>query len=148
MCTLVILRRPDTAWPVLIGANRDEMLDRPWSPPGHHWPDRPDVVAGRDNLAGGAVLAITPPRGRPAAPRPGRERGQWESWGTLLASREQEPDAGPPGALTIVTGENDRRSGYGTSSSSLIAIAAPGHAAPPGIVWRFAPGAPDVTPFQ
>ncbi|HEX9461661.1 MAG TPA: NRDE family protein [Alphaproteobacteria bacterium] len=251
MCTLVILRRPDTAWPVLIGANRDEMLDRPWSPPGHHWPDRPDVVAGRDNLAGGSWLGInatgvvvgvlnrqgtlgpapglrsrgelvlealdhpdaaeaakafealdpkayrsfnlviadnrdaflvrslgsaghkvTPiPPGlsmvtahelndessarirfhRPrfaAAPPPDPERGQWESWEKLLASREQEPDAGPHGALTIVTGENDRRSGYGTSSSSLIAIAAPGHAAPPGIVWRFAPGAPDVTPFQ
>ena len=28
MCTLVILRRPDHRWPVIIGANRDEMIDR------------------------------------------------------------------------------------------------------------------------
>src|SRR5271155_4405323 len=54
MCTLVILRRPEHRWPVLIGANRDEMIDRPWQPPGRHWPDRPEVVAGLDNLAGGA----------------------------------------------------------------------------------------------
>src|SRR5438552_17288850 len=56
MCTLVILRRPDHRWPVLIGANRDEMIDRPWQPPGRHWPDRPEVVAGLDALAGGSWL--------------------------------------------------------------------------------------------
>jgi hypothetical protein len=58
MCTVVILRRPGHHWPVLIAANRDEMLDRPWSPPARHWPDRPDVVAGRDELAGGTWLGI------------------------------------------------------------------------------------------
>ncbi len=57
MCTVVILRRPDHAWPVLLGANRDEMLARPWEPPGRHWPDRPDVIAGLDSLAGGTWLA-------------------------------------------------------------------------------------------
>jgi len=58
MCTLVILRRPDHRWPVLIGANRDEMIDRPWQPPGRHWPDRPEVVAGLDDLASGSWLGI------------------------------------------------------------------------------------------
>jgi hypothetical protein len=58
MCTLVILRRPDHRWPVLIGANRDEMVDRPWRPPGRHWPDRAEVVAGLDLLAGGSWLGI------------------------------------------------------------------------------------------
>jgi len=58
MCTLVILRRPDHRWPVLIGANRDEMIDRPWQPPARHWPDRPEVVAGLDILAGGSWLGI------------------------------------------------------------------------------------------
>jgi Transport and Golgi organisation 2 len=58
MCTLVILRRPDHRWPVLIGANRDEMIDRPWAPPGRHWPDRPEVVAGLDVLAGGSWLGV------------------------------------------------------------------------------------------
>jgi hypothetical protein len=58
MCTLVILRRPDHAWPVIIGANRDEMIGRPAEPPARHWPDRPEVVAGRDLLAGGSWLGL------------------------------------------------------------------------------------------
>jgi hypothetical protein len=58
MCTLVILRRPDHRWPVLVGANRDEMIDRPSKPPGRHWPDRPEVIAGLDVLAGGSWLGI------------------------------------------------------------------------------------------
>ena len=58
MCTLVILYRPDHDWPVLIAANRDEMLDRAWSAPARHWPDRPEVVAGRDKLAGGSWLGV------------------------------------------------------------------------------------------
>lgn len=58
MCTLVILRRPEHDWPVVIGANRDEMVDRPAKPPGRHWPDRVEVVAGLDLLAGGSWLGI------------------------------------------------------------------------------------------
>src|SRR5438128_11572952 len=58
MCTLVFLRRPEHEWPVIIGANRDEMIDRPALPPGRHWPDRAEVVAGRDLLAGGSWLGI------------------------------------------------------------------------------------------
>jgi len=54
----VILRRPGHRWPVLIGANRDEMIDRPAKPPGRHWPDRPEVLAGLDSLAGGSWLGI------------------------------------------------------------------------------------------
>lgn len=58
MCTFVILRRPGDDWPVLIAANRDEMIERPWLPPARHWPDRPDIVAGIDELAGGSWLGI------------------------------------------------------------------------------------------
>ena len=58
MCTLVILRRPGHPWPLLLAANRDEMDNRPWLPPGRHWPDRDDVVAGRDGLAGGTWLGL------------------------------------------------------------------------------------------
>ena len=58
MCTVVILLRPGHAWPVLIAANRDEMLSRPWQPPAAHWPDRSGVVAGLDELAGGSWLGI------------------------------------------------------------------------------------------
>ena len=59
MCTLVILRRPGHPWPLLLAANRDEMEGRPWLPPGRYWPDREDVVAGLDELAGGTWLGIS-----------------------------------------------------------------------------------------
>lgn len=58
MCTLVILRQPRSRWPVLVAANRDEMAGRPWKPPGRHWPDRPEIIAGMDELAGGSWLGL------------------------------------------------------------------------------------------
>jgi len=58
MCTVVILRRPSSAWPIILAANRDERIERPWLAPGRHWSDRPDVVAGRDELAGGTWLGL------------------------------------------------------------------------------------------
>jgi len=58
MCTLVILRRPDHPWPVILAANRDEMVDRPWAAPGRHWADRPEVIAGLDRTAGGSWLGL------------------------------------------------------------------------------------------
>lgn len=42
----------------MIAANRDEILDRPWQPPARHWPERADVIAGLDELAGGTWLGI------------------------------------------------------------------------------------------
>ncbi len=58
MCTVVFLRRPDHQWPLLFAANRDESLKRPWKAPSRHWPDRPDVTAGIDELAGGTWLGV------------------------------------------------------------------------------------------
>jgi Transport and Golgi organisation 2 len=58
MCTLVLLRRPEHPWPLLLAANRDEMVDRPWAAPGRHWADRPEVVAGLDRTAGGSWLGL------------------------------------------------------------------------------------------
>ena len=58
MCTLVLLRRPGHDWPLVVAANRDEMIDRPARPPARHWPDRPEVVAGLDELAGGSWLGL------------------------------------------------------------------------------------------
>ncbi len=58
MCTVIVLRRPGHEWPLILGANRDEMIDRPWRPPGRHWPDRPEVVAGLDELARGSWLGL------------------------------------------------------------------------------------------
>ncbi len=58
MCTLVVMRRPGHAWPLILAANRDEMASRPWLAPGRHWPDRPDVIAGLDRLGGGSWLGL------------------------------------------------------------------------------------------
>src|SRR5512132_2276450 len=58
MCTIVLLRRPGHAWPVLIAANRDEMADRPWRAPARHWSDRSAVSAGLDVLGGGTWLGV------------------------------------------------------------------------------------------
>jgi len=58
MCTLILLRRPGHDWPIILGANRDEAKARPWRPPARHWPDRPEVVAGLDELAGGSWLGV------------------------------------------------------------------------------------------
>lgn len=58
MCSTILLRRPGHDWPLILAGNRDEMVDRPWKPPARHWPDRPDVVAGLDETAGGTWLGL------------------------------------------------------------------------------------------
>ncbi|HAP98742.1 MAG TPA: hypothetical protein DCQ35_01630, partial [Rhodospirillum rubrum] len=58
MCTVVIDRRPGDPWPLLVAANRDELADRPWLPPARHWPSRPEVIAGLDELAGGTWMGL------------------------------------------------------------------------------------------
>jgi len=58
VCTLILLRRPGHDWPLLLAANRDEMISRPWLPPARHWPEYPNIVAGADQLAGGSWLGM------------------------------------------------------------------------------------------
>ncbi|PLX63228.1 NRDE family protein [Sedimenticola selenatireducens] len=58
MCTLVILFQPGHRWPLILAGNRDEMRDRPSSPPGQHWPAQPEVTAGLDHLGGGTWLGM------------------------------------------------------------------------------------------
>jgi hypothetical protein len=242
MCTVVILRRPGHDWPLILGANRDEMRDRPWKPPARHWPDRPDVIAGMDELAGGSwmglndqgvVAAILNRRGslgpaegkrtrgelvldaldhadaadaakafealagdsyRPfnmviaddrdafwlkslgtgrvqveklppgvsmvtaydrndmtsariavnlpqfeAASPPDPDRGDWKDWETLLASRTGDGEARMNVALP---------SGFGTSSSSLLALPDRSRESERHAIWRFAAGAPDSHPYN
>jgi uncharacterized protein with NRDE domain len=96
MCTLAILRRPDHVWPVIIGANRDEMIGRPAASPARHWPDRPEIVAGLDRLAGGSWLGINDwgvaaailNRQGSLGPAPGRR-----SRGELVLEALDHPDA-------------------------------------------------------
>jgi uncharacterized protein with NRDE domain len=58
MCTVVALLRPGHAFPVMLAANRDEHMKRPWDPPAAYWPDQPDVIAGRDRTAGGTWMGV------------------------------------------------------------------------------------------
>ena len=58
MCTVVLSVGQHPDWPLLLAANRDEMLDRPWLPPGRHWPEQPDILGGQDMLAGGTWLGV------------------------------------------------------------------------------------------
>jgi hypothetical protein len=58
LCSILLLVRPGHDWPLLAAANRDEMESRPWDAPGRHWPDRPEVLAGRDRLADGSWLGL------------------------------------------------------------------------------------------
>ena len=58
MCSIVILRQPGATYPLILGGNRDEMAGRPWKLPARHWPDRPDLIGGIDELAGGSWLAL------------------------------------------------------------------------------------------
>ncbi|MEX2451949.1 MAG: NRDE family protein [Rhodospirillales bacterium] len=256
MCTLVILHRPGHDWPVVIGATRDEMQDRPWKPPARHWPDRSQVTAGIDELAGGTWLGLNDdgvvagilnrqgslgpapdkrsrgelplealdharaedaaealahlepasyrsfnmviadaerafwlksaapgngggnggeipggvtvqtippgvsmltsydlndmrgartrhhlPRFR-AAPAPDPETGDWQAWQALFASRVRDTDAGPEGAMCIVT-----EYGYGTVSSALIALPRFDRIGMKP-VWLFAAGRPGETPYE
>lgn len=239
MCTLVILRRPGHDWPLLLAANRDEMGTRPWKAPARHWDDRPEVVAGLDETAGGSWLGLndhglvagilnrpgslgpadgkrsrgelvldaldhadadmaaaslvqldpnayrpfnlviaddrdafwlrsdglaikghkiadglsmitandlndrSSPRIQDYLPRfqaarvPDPEAGDWADWQSLMGQRGHAADAGPRGALNIVTD-----SAYGTVSSSLIALPKLQNPPKPPI-WLFAGGRPD-----
>lgn len=58
MCSLILLIRPGHNWPLLLAANRDEMVARASRPPGRHWADRQDIVAGYDEFAGGSWLGL------------------------------------------------------------------------------------------
>jgi uncharacterized protein with NRDE domain len=55
MCSIILRITPAG---VLIGANRDERVDRAWDPPAQHWPELPGVTAGRDRTANGTWLGL------------------------------------------------------------------------------------------
>ena len=86
VCTAIVSVDPASEYPVLLAGVRDEFHDRPWIPPGRHWPRHPRLIGGQDLLAGGTWLAVEPdvPRaacvlnGRgPLAPESGRlSRGE------------------------------------------------------------------------
>jgi uncharacterized protein with NRDE domain len=58
MMYLVILRRPDHCWPVLLAVSHDAPSARSARLPARHWPDRPEVSAILDHRSGGSRLGV------------------------------------------------------------------------------------------
>lgn len=88
MCTVLLAWRCHAEAPVVLAANRDELIVRPSAPPGPLQVS-PLIVGGRDLVAGGTWLAVAadgtvcavtnrhPGEGPPAAPDPSRRsRGE------------------------------------------------------------------------
>ncbi len=65
MCLISFAFDIHSEYSLVVAANRDEFFERS-TEPAHFWPDHPDVLAGRDQVAGGTWLGITR-RGRFAA---------------------------------------------------------------------------------
>jgi len=84
MCLIIVAHRVSPRFPLVIAANRDEDHLRP-SRAAHAWDEAPDVIGGRDLLAGGSWLAI-------------RRGGRWAAVTNLRGSAKQ-PDARARGAL-------------------------------------------------
>ncbi len=57
MCLVVIGWQQHREYPLILAGNRDEFHARP-TQEAHWWPDRPDIVAGRDLQAAGTWLAL------------------------------------------------------------------------------------------
>ena len=57
MCLIVLASCRHPNYPLILAANRDEFHSRP-TREAHWWPDRPDVLGGRDLQAGGTWLAL------------------------------------------------------------------------------------------
>ena len=58
MCLILLSYQPGTARPLVVAANRDEFHARATQAAGF-WPEHPDLVAGKDLLAGGTWLGCT-----------------------------------------------------------------------------------------
>lgn len=232
MCILIVLRGLHAEWPLVVGSNRDERLDRKAAPPGLWVGQHTRVLSPRDRQAGGtwiavgergAFAAITNLAGVPPVPdAPSRghlvhlvldggdldagllrvrdrvrehahagfqlvvgdgrrlvvmrhARGELSTidWldPVLVVTNEHAPGQLLPrglapalstglsiearlDALARVLGDRGgdghhaickRGDGYGTVSSSLLAVPA---GDPQRLVWRYAPGPPDVTEYR
>lgn len=74
MCLILIAHQVDADWPLVVLGNRDEFYDRPTSRLAP-WPEAPEILAGRDLLAGGTWMGT-------------RSDGRWAA-----VTNYREPDA-------------------------------------------------------
>jgi uncharacterized protein with NRDE domain len=58
VCLIAIAWQARRDLPLLVAANRDEWRERP-AKPAHWWPEKPNLLAGRDLQAGGTWMGIT-----------------------------------------------------------------------------------------
>jgi len=95
MCLLVIGWQEHADFPLIVAGNRDEFHSRPTKEI-HRWPDKPDIVGGRDLQAAGTWLAIHR-NGRFAAVTNYRDAelpaGKLRSRGHLVTSFLESSDA-------------------------------------------------------
>ena len=84
MCLIIVAHRVSSRYPLVIAANRDEDHFRP-SRVAHAWDEAPDVIGGRDLVAGGSWLAI-------------RRDGRWAAVTNLRGSAKR-PDNKSRGSL-------------------------------------------------
>jgi uncharacterized protein with NRDE domain len=84
MCLIILAHRVSARFPLVIAANRDEDHLRPSFPAGA-WKEAPDVIGGRDLLAGGSWLAI-------------RRNGRFAAV-TNMRGSSKRPDSRSRGAL-------------------------------------------------
>jgi uncharacterized protein with NRDE domain len=76
VCTILLAWKSHPGTPVVLAANRDELIARPSAPPGILWRS-PLIVGGRDLVAGGTWLAVAED-------------------GTVCAVTNRHPGEGPP----------------------------------------------------
>ena len=96
MCLIVVGLGTTPSYPLLVAANRDEQHARP-TRAASWWPEFPDILGGRDELAGGTWLAVDR-HGRLAAVtniRDEQPRAQLRSRGALAAEFLASDDSAP-----------------------------------------------------
>lgn len=147
MCTVILLLRPGHTWPVLIAANRDERLDRPWNPPGAYWPEQPSAIAGRDQLGGGTWMAMRSGLVAAVLNRPGSlgpAPGKLSRGGLPLMAVQHKSAADAAGALLELDGAAYRSFNVVVADRhSAHFVHGLGHGRPKG--WALPPGCHVVT---
>jgi uncharacterized protein with NRDE domain len=112
MCLIVLAWQAHPDFPLVLAANRDEFHHRATAP-ARFWPEAPELLAGRDLVAGGTWLGVTR-SGRFAAltnyREPGAPRGECSRG--LLVSSFLQGDAEPMTHAQAVMAEADRYSGF------------------------------------